>query len=311
MSLPTKGGNKLAYWLGAMRLPFLTATTFSALLGPAVAYSLTGRFNLFYFVLAFFGAGLANVGTNLANDYFDHTSRDDWVNKTPTQFSGGSRYIQEGKLSPRWYLAASYVAFACVGVIGLYLNWVTRGNVILYIGVIGVFLGYFYTASPLRIGYTALGELITGIGCGPLIVLGSYYVQAEELSLVPLLASVPVGLLVGLILYINEFQDYEADRKVEKRTLIVAMGKQKAMQVFPFLLAAYYLFVVLGVVLGYFPSWSLVVLLTVPIAVKAVVVGQRHYTKIKELLPANASVIALHAVTTLLFSASFLAGSWF
>ena len=96
MSPLTSKGSNFADCLGAMRLPFLTATTFSALLGPAVAYNLTGRFNLLYFVLAFVGAALANIGTNLANDYFDHTSRDDWVNKTPTQFSGGSRYIQEG-----------------------------------------------------------------------------------------------------------------------------------------------------------------------------------------------------------------------
>ncbi len=308
--MPAPEGKKFGYYLGAMRLPFLTASVMSALLGTAIAYNTHGVFQLGHFLLVLLGTVLVHTAANVSNDYYDHTSQNDWFNKTPTVFSGGSRYIQEKQLSPGWFLGCSLTCFALVAAIGLYLNWATPGNVILYIGILGFFLGFFYTASPLRIGYTPLGELTILIAFGPCVAVGSFYVQTGVLTLVPLLASIPVGLLVALILYINGFQDHDADKQASKKTLIVVLGKKRAASGLGILLALYFVMIISGVAGGYFPLLSLVVFLGLPLAIKAALTVRRHYDKIKELLPANGAVIGFHAVSTLLFSIAFLVDRW-
>ncbi|MDI6733768.1 MAG: 1,4-dihydroxy-2-naphthoate octaprenyltransferase [Planctomycetota bacterium] len=288
--------NKIKIWVKAARLPFLTATVIPITLGAVVAYDAGQGFHWGYFLLAMLGGILIHLGVNLSNDYFDHLSGNDWNNKTPTPFAGGSRAIQNGELKPSQILIAALSCFAFGSGIGLYLNHILAGNIILYLGLIGVFLGFFYTGIPIKIGYRGLGlgELSVGLGFGPIMVLGSYYVQTEQLSISPLLASVPVLILIALVLYINEFPDYEADRSVNKKTIPVVLGLKKAAYIFYLLLTGVYLYTLILVILGIFPLLSLITLLTLPLALKAIRVTRMYKDKPYQLIPANASVIMLH-----------------
>ncbi|MBI4711853.1 MAG: 1,4-dihydroxy-2-naphthoate octaprenyltransferase [Planctomycetes bacterium] len=222
---------KLKIWLKETRAPFLTATIVPILLGAVMGWHQTGSFHWGYFWLTLIGGIFMHLGTNIANDYFDHLSGNDWANKTPTPFSGGSRMIQQGLLTPRQVLVAALACFTAGSVIGLYLNYKIGGNVILLLGIIGVFLGFFYTGNPIRIVYRGfgLGELAVGIGFGPVMVLGAYYVQTAQIPWPVLFASIPVGILIALVLYINEFPDYNADKYVGKKTLPVQLGKKAAL----------------------------------------------------------------------------------
>jgi 1,4-dihydroxy-2-naphthoate polyprenyltransferase len=288
--------NKIRLWAKAIRAPFYTATIIPIVLGAVIAWSEIDHFRWGYFILALAGGILIHTGVNLANDYFDHLSRNDWNNKTPTPFSGGSRLIQNNLLKPYQFLLASLICFGLGSAIGLYLNHVLTGNVILYLGIIGVFLGFFYTATPIQIGYKGfgLGELAVGLGFGPLMVLGSYYVQAQQISLIPILASIPVMILIALVVYINEFPDYEADKSVNKRTLPVILGTDKASYIFSgFFLMAYFL-TILFVIMEILPALALLTLLTLPLAIKAIKIARKHNDKVTELLPANMSTIAAH-----------------
>ncbi len=138
-------------WLKAIRVPFFTATIIPVALGSIIAWHDTGNFMWINFLLTMLGAIFIHAGTNLANDYFDHLSGCDEANSTPTPFSGGSRVIQEGLIPPRQILCVSAVSFIAGGLIGFYLNYLSGGNVVLVLGVIGVFLGVFYTAKPFSI----------------------------------------------------------------------------------------------------------------------------------------------------------------
>ncbi len=252
------------------------------------------------------GAMLIHMGTNLANDYFDHLSGCDEGNPTPTPFSGGSRVIQDGLIAPKTILYVSLASFILGGTIGLYLNYLCSGNAILFLGVIGVFLGFFYTAKPFRIGYGSFGELAVGFGFGPLIVLGSYYVQAQSLPGKVFLISIPVGILIALVLFINEFPDYLADKKVGKRTLVVILGKRNAVVLYHVFLAAVYLVIISLIIFKFLPVICLIVLLSLPLALKAFAVSRKNFDKIYELLPANASTIALHSLIGLLLCAGLV-----
>ncbi|MFC1713883.1 1,4-dihydroxy-2-naphthoate octaprenyltransferase [Candidatus Poribacteria bacterium] len=297
---------QLLVWLGALRVKFFTATLVPILLGSVVAWHGTGGFNWGYFLLALLGGILIDAGLNLGNDYSDHTSGVDEMNIHHNPFSGGSRAIQDGLLSPAQILWASRICFSLGAAIGLYLDFVLPGHTLLIIGIVGVFLAYFYSAAPVRIGYTGLGELACGLGFGPVMVLGSYYVQTGRLAWQPLWASLPVGILIALVLYINEFPDYEADKRGNKRTLVVIMGKKKAMRLYPVLLLLSYALIIAGVAGRMLPPFALISFLTVPFAFRAIKVARKNFNKIIELLPANAATITIHLALGLLLSVGYL-----
>ena len=247
-------------------------------------------------------------GTNLANDYIDHVTRDDWLNLTPTPFSGGSRVIQDGVLSPRAVFIYSLACFAVGIACGLYLWRVTPGNVVLWLGLFGVASGALYTALPVAIGYRGVGELFVGLNFGPVAVLGAHYVQAGHLSPAALMASVPVGLLIAAVLYINEFPDYEADRQVNKKTLIVLLGPERARYGYIIIIALTYAAIAAFVAFGGLPAWALLGLVTLPLAVKAVAVLMRRYREPYKLLPANALTILVHFATAVLLAVGLALG---
>src|SRR3989338_4841177 len=296
----------LKLWIRAMRVPFSTATIIPVVLGSVLAWHDTAGFFWDRFWLALIGAILIHIGTNLANDYFDHLAGCDKVNTNPTPFSGGSRVIQEGLITPRNILYVSLTSFIIGSAIGLYLNYLSGGNVILILGIIGVSLGFFYSAGPLRIGYGSFGELAVGIGFGPLMVMGSYYVQAQGLPFKVFLISIPIGILIALVLFINEFPDYAAYKSVGKRTLVVILGKRNALNLYHILLASVYLIIISLVGFKVLPILCLSVVLTLPLALRAFVVSRKNFERVYELLPVNAATIGLHAMIGLLLCLGFL-----
>lgn len=298
--------NILKIWLRAIRAPFFTAVIIPVILGTSIALHSRGQFNLFLFCLTLAGVVFANAGTNLTNDYYDHRGRSDPLNKNPTPFSGGSRVIQNGLISAEKILRAALVFFVLAISIGLYLNHICHGNIILILAFLGGFLGFFYTADPLRIGYRGMGELVVGFELGPLLVLGSYYVQTQNLSWEPVWGSIPVGLLIALVLYLNEFPDYEPDKKVGKKTLVVILGKKRALNYYCLFLGLTYLWLIFGVLLRIFPFLALITLLTLPLFFKAIATARKNFDKIYSLIPANAATIILHLSVGLLLSGAYL-----
>lgn len=308
------GGHRLArvgavvLWIRALRAPFFQAVLVPLALGTAVAWCQTGRFHLGYFLLALVGVLFIHAGTNLANDYFDHKSGADALNREYTRFSGGSRVIQEGSIRPGAILGVSLTCFGLGAVIGLYLAY-ARGWEILVIGAIGIASGYFYTASPIRIGYRGWGELLTGLNCGPLVVLGAYYVQAQAFSWEALLASLPVGLLIAAILYVNQFSDYAADKAANKANLVVRTGPEKALKGFYLLLVSTYLVIILGCAVRIFPWMIASSLLTIPLAWRAARAARENCTAGSgaRMLPAMAGTVATHLLTGLVMTCGYLA----
>ena len=286
----------------------MTATFVPVLLGTAVAWYRTGSFSLLYFALTLAAVAFAHIGTNLTNDYYDHLSGNDAANRNFSPFSGGSRVIQNGEIAAKHILYAALLCFGGATVLGACLFAATRQVAVILFGLTGIVCGFFYTASPVRIGYRTLGELAVGFGFGPLTVIGSSWIQTFSLDFVAVAASVPVGILITLVLLINEFPDYEADRAVGKRTLVVWLGRERAARVYSWLAVLTYVFVGGMVAARVFPVFCLLAFLTAPIAYRAIAVSRRHYASPPDLLPANAATIALHLLVGILLAAGFLIG---
>lgn len=295
-------------WTVAIRAPFFTASAIPVLVGSALAWNMTGKFSLPKFILVLVGVPLFNAGTNLANDYYDHKTGNDEINIKVTPFSGGSRVIQNGVIPPKHILIGSFLFFGLGSVIGLYLNAITPGNLILYLGIFGLLSGFFYTATPVLIGYRGIGEFVVGLNLGILAIIGAYYVQAHSLSWSAFWISLPIGFLVAAILYINEFPDYDADKAVNKRHLVVLLGKRRAVYGYYFLVCATYLVIAGSVIFRMITPFALLSFLTLPLAIGAIKILKANYDKFAELIPAQAKTIQTHLFTGLLLSLGLVVG---
>lgn len=298
--------NKIKLYLEELRAPFFTATLVPVFVGTAIAWDRTGSFNFGYFILTLFGATFLHAGANVINDYFDHKRGCDEANKEFVRpFSGGSRMIQKGLLSPREVLIEALLFFTLGSLIGIYLVW-SRGIPVLYIGIIGLISGFFYSAPPLSLNDRGIGEVLIGLNFGVLMVLGTYFVQTGSFSLEPIIASLPIALLVIAILYINEFPDYNADKQVGKNHLVVRLGKRRAATGYLLLISLAYISITAGVVFSAVTPFALLGLLTLPLAVKAVKTTLSNYDDTSNLIPANAMTIVIHLVTGVLIGIGYV-----
>ena len=299
---------KIFTWLVIMRLPFLTATFVPLLVGAAVGNFIGFDVSWAWLGLTILGGSLLHIGTNTANDYFDHTSGTDEANYNyMVPYSGGSRSIQMGLISAKGMLTVSIISFALSAVVGIPL--ILRAGInILWLGLIGFISGFFYTAPPFRFASRkGLGELLIGLNFGPLMVAGSALVQTGDILPEALLAGIPIGLLVAAIVYVNEFPDHDGDKATGKNTLIVVFGQEKARLGYVLLVLGAFVSIALMGLIGPFPRLSLIALPAAYLGIKAVQILYQHYND-RLLLPANAGTINMHLVTGLLFSIGIWAG---
>jgi 1,4-dihydroxy-2-naphthoate polyprenyltransferase len=292
---------KLAFgwlFLRATRLPFLTATFVPILLGIAVA-GWTNGFSWWLALLTLIGGACIHLGLNVANDVFDTTSGADAANVNPTQFSGGSRVVHYGLLSLREIALLSFGFYAVGIAIGVGLA-AARGWDLLWLGVAGALLSLFYTAPPLRLVHRGIGEIVVALGFGPIMTLGAYFVQAQEYDLEPLLASLPVGILIALVLYVNEVPDRPADAKAGKRTLPVRFSKDAIVNGYAAAVALAFGLIVVFAVAGWIVRPALIALAAAPLAVPVYRALKDFYDQPYALMPAMAKNIQLHLATGVL-----------
>ena len=303
---PVKRPGKAKLWFAEIRPPFLTASIVPVVLGAAVAWAETHSFLWDFFLLSLIAGCCLHIAANVANDYFDHLSGTDDMNvEFVSPFTGGSRMIQRGLLSPSEVLAESMAFLVIGGLIGLYLA-VTRGMIILVLGLVGAASGFFYTAPPVRLVSRGVGEVFIGLNFGILMTLGGYYVQTQALSPVPILPSIPVALLIVAVLYINEFPDYRADEAAGKRTLVVRLGRRRASKGYAVIMSAVYLSIALPAVAGWMTLYSLIALSTLPLSALAVRQALASYEKSFELVPANASTVLSHLLTGMFLALGYV-----
>ena len=253
-----------ALWMRAVRFSFIFVTIVSASVGASAGYFLSGTFHFPIFLWSLVVLVSAHFGANLSNDYFDHLSGNDAVNKRFTLFNGGSRVIQEGLLRPQAILRAAIFSFSVSIGSGIYLLWTFQRWEWLWIGVLGISIAFFYTARPIAFVYHGIGELAIVIAFGPLVVGGAYLAQAWAWSNSLWLVSLPIGLLAAAILLINEVPDREADALAKKQTLVVSFGSSRAIQIYASFFIAAYAMVSLATFLEMLPITSLLVFLTFP-----------------------------------------------
>jgi 1,4-dihydroxy-2-naphthoate octaprenyltransferase len=249
----------LRLWLVAARPRTLPAAVAPVLVGTALAAS-EDVFKPLRFACALIGSVFIQIGTNLANDYSDARRGVDTEDRL-----GPVRVTAGGLMPPRRVLTGTYVAFGIAVAAGAYLIAVA-GWELLLVGIASIAAGVLYTGGPRPYGYEGLGEVFVFLFFGVVAVVGSYFVQTEELRWEAFALSVPVGLLASAILVVNNVRDVDTDRRAGKRTLAVKLGRDRARVLFAAMVYLAYV-VPLGVAAGGDLSWWLLLpLASLPLA---------------------------------------------
>ena len=250
VTVPINLSTKIIKGVAITRVPFTSASIFP-MLAIAAYYAGLGDslFSVTSLLLAVFGVLLLHLSSNVFNDYFDVSDGTDEANNEYFQpggaaITGGSRAIELGIITlNKTKTVATSLLLASLLVAGflfynIYQVTGATSNVegALAVGLSGLFLGYFYTARPLRlVARRGLGELAIFLAFGPLLTLGTgYAISAETIGFLSsefymlLSLGVPFGFLTTNILYINQFPDAESDAKTGKNHLVVTLGKKAA-----------------------------------------------------------------------------------
>jgi 1,4-dihydroxy-2-naphthoate polyprenyltransferase len=246
----------LRLWLVAARPRTLPAAVAPVLVGTALAGS-EGTFRALPFVAALVGSVFIQIGTNLSNDYSDARRGADTEDRL-----GPVRVTAGGLMPPRRVLIGTYIAFGVAVAAGLYLAAVA-GWELLVVGAASILAGVLYTGGPRPYGYEGLGELFVFLFFGIVAVVGSYFVQTEDLRWEAFALAVPVGLLAAAILVVNNVRDIDTDRRAGKRTLAVKLGREHARRLFTTMMVVS--FVVPPLLVPALSAWVLLSLAALPL----------------------------------------------
>ena len=259
--------NRLQLLFQATRARTLPVMLAPVLIGSVLAWQQGTPFHWALFVLALLGALAAHLGANVVNDVFDFAEGTDQTAQKMapegTTLATGSQALMRGQLSLGTYRGLAVALFALALVCGIVLTFFRPWT--LAFGVAGFLLAFFYVARPLRLAYVGrgLGELDILISFGILPLVGSYYIQAGKVTLIALLASLPIGLYTTAVLYFHHFLHWRADQAAGKITPIVALGERSARLVGGILLSCVALTIFLDVLLNVFPWYSIIAAFTI------------------------------------------------
>jgi len=290
----------ISVWLRVIRVRFLLASIIAVSVGMALHWSQNGSIDHLDLILTFAGVMALHASVDLLNDYWDFKRGID-TKTTRTKMSGGTGVLPEGLLKPSSVYRAG-IAFLIIGsLIGSYFV-MTHGILIAIILGFAILSIYFYSTKIVDSG---LGEFFVAVK-GSMIVIGTFFIQSGDVNVESILAGIVIGTLSSLVLFIASFPDHDADKSKGRKTLVIVVGKKKAIKLFWIFPLISYVVILIGVSVSLFPVLSLITLLSFPLIIKSGLGLQKNYDAIDELVPFMSSTLKFSRITGVLFALSFL-----
>jgi 1,4-dihydroxy-2-naphthoate octaprenyltransferase len=256
----------LLSWLALFRLGATARGVLPFLLGGVIAWSRGVPIDGTVLLLSSLAVFCIMLMTFLLNEYYDYDT--DLANKDYHRLSGGSRVLPLGLIPRRRAIITAYIFLAAAVLIGLALHFYFRtGPLTIPLGAAAIFVGYSYSAPPLRWSYRGLGEIAIAFTCGWLATVAGYYLQAGRLGAVAQLASLPGAFSVFLVILINEIPDIKSDRLSGKKNLAVRLGREKAGLLYTVLLVIAFINIVVNVFFGVPVMSAYLALVLVPLII--------------------------------------------
>jgi len=290
----------ISVWLRVIRVRFLLASVIAVMTGLALNWSQNGSIDYFDAVLTFAGVMALHASVDLLNDYWDFKRGID-TKTTRTKMSGGTGVLPEGLLKPSSVYRAGVIFLVLGSLIGSYFV-ITYGILIAIILGFAIISIYFYSTKIVDSG---LGEFFVAVK-GSMIVIGTFYIQSGQVNVESILAGIVIGTLSSLVLFIASFPDHDADKSKGRKTLVIAVGKDKARKLFWIFPLIAYGIIIIGVMLNYLPFLTLISLMSFPLMIKSGIGLQKHFESINNLEPYMSLSLKFSRLTGILFIIGFL-----
>lgn len=252
-------------WWHLTRPHTLTASFVPVFLGTAMASALNHaliKFGLFFAMLI--ASMLIQAATNMFNEYYDYKLGLD----TKDSVGIGGTIVRHG-VSPRTIMIIALSFYGIALLLGIYICYMTSWWLAL-IGLVCMLIGFLYTGGPYPIAYSPFGELVSGAVMGMGIVLIAFYIQTGTVTIDAVLLAVPSMILVGAIMLSNNIRDIVGDTAGGRKTLAILVGRDRAISVLSAFFIVSYLWIILLVAIDGITSWTLLVILSVPKALRAI-----------------------------------------
>lgn len=290
----------LSVWFRVIRIRFLLASVIAVSVGLSLNWWQNFTIEPFDAILTFAGVMALHASVDLLNDFWDFKRGID-TNTPKTKMSGGTGVLPEGLLKPSSVYRAG-IAFLIIGsTIGSYFV-ITDGILIAIILGFAILSIYFYSTKIVDSG---LGEFFVAVK-GSMIVLGTFFIQSGQITIESILAGIVVGSLSSLVLFIASFPDHDADKSKGRKTLVIAVGKQKATKLFWIFPFVSYGVIILGVSLNLFPIIALITFLSIPLMIKSGFGLKKNFDSVEKLIPYMSSTLMSSRITGALFVLSFI-----
>ena len=282
---PARDTRKL--WMAAIKFPMYSVAIVPIATGTAMAYHDRGFINWSIFLTFLVSAVLILVWENLCNDVFDAETGID-VNKAHSVVN------LTGRKNVIFAIANICLLLGIGGVFAI--SWLQQDFVVVSAIALCCFLGYIYQGPPFRLGYQGWGEILCFFAFGPLGVSAAYYSQTKSWSVGAIAAAIIVGIITSLILFCSHFNQVADDLAAGKRSPVVRLGTKRSAQLLPWLCGLIYAIVIVAIALNFFPIWTAIVLVSLPIAWKlCTFIGENH-NQADLLLNCRFIAVALHFV---------------
>ena len=223
-------GERLGLFFRFTRVQFLPVVFAPLLVGTAASWYVAHSINPVLLLLLFVGSAALLIASNSIDDVYDYLNGVDQASERmfPKSFPGW-KPIPRGLMSVSQGFAISFAFYLVSVSVGIYLAFAV-GWIALAIAIPGMLLSYFYVAPPLKLDYRGLGlgELSIFFSFGPIPALGAFYVLTRGLAILPILASIPCGLLTVDVLLTHDMIFYDSYKEAGKRSLTVVLGRVRA-----------------------------------------------------------------------------------
>ena len=242
-------------WMIAVRPWSTPASAMPIIVTLAYLFWKGAEINWLYGLWALVGMILFHYAGNVWSDWFDFRK------KVDAEDTYGAKTLTTGMFTPKeiMWLAVGLlvVAVAC----GLGLVAMT-GLPLLWIGIAGAACTVLYPFMK----YNALGDLDILINFAFLPTLGTSYAVTGAIDWSVLLIALPVGLITDGILHCNNTRDVVTDKRAGIRTMAMGLGSKWAARLYAFEMVFPYIWVGVLSVLGIFPMHTVIVFLTIAVA---------------------------------------------
>ena len=210
--------NSLKAWMLASRPKTLAAGSVPVLVASGLAAH-SGQFRLVPALLCLIFALLAQIASNLSNDYYDFIKKTDNEDRL-----GPARAVASGWIEPQKMLYGTLVTIFLACLFGLGLVYYGGWQMVL-VGIVCVVALMAYTAGPWPLSYHGLGDLFVLVFFGFVAVVFSFYVQTQTFGFLAFVCGAVVGLAAVNIMVVNNYRDRYTDKKSNKKTTIVLFGE--------------------------------------------------------------------------------------